>query len=102
MEAVGKTMAVPFSTADVGTRIPDDEEAQVAVAFSPLADWVLVGAKTKSVAVAVSTLLEVGTVALVGNSEKALVGTGSEIKDEVSVEKLAVSVNEAEALSVTD
>lgn len=54
-DAVGRTIAVPFSTADVGTRIPDDEEAQVAVAFSPLADWVLVGAKTESVAVAVST-----------------------------------------------
>ena len=94
MDAVGKTIAVPFSTADVGTRIPDDEEAQVAVAFSALADWVLVGAETESVAVAVSTLLEAVTVALVGYAdEEAFVGIGSEIKDEVPVE---------EALSVAD
>jgi hypothetical protein len=56
-EAVGKTISVPLPAAEEGSRIPDEEEAQVVVALSSMADWVLVGAKSESVAVAVSTLL---------------------------------------------
>lgn len=79
IEAVGKTLSVPLPGAEEGTRIPDEEEAQVFVALSSLADWVLVGTSTESVTVAVSTLPWV-EVSLEGDpDEGAAVGKGSEV-----------------------